>query len=855
MNKLTLFNLSGKLETNDHILANHIRDFLDKYYTVRTRSFNNKQMDEKVYASKIASENTYYFHINQLKHFYYYLKTINYTLKLDERIDNRDYKIEKCFFKIREGWVPRDYQEPIIDFILTPNLDSKELTGSKLVPIATGRGKAQPLDAKIKVPGGWSTMGAMQVDTIITAKDGSPTKVTGVYPQGKMPVYKITFIDGRTCEASDEHLWKVFIKDEKKENRKYQIVNTLRLKELTERNILVSYLDLIDPEILSNINLPINPYLLGALLGDGGFTLGSIKITKYDKEFIDKIKTLIPDSMELVTYDDIRWKIVNKVKGLNKSFLITELRKLGLLGKYSYEKFIPNEYLFSSTEQKIELLQGLLDTDGSINKNGSIIYGTSSYFLAKAVQYLIRSIGGLANISSSIPYYTKNGIKCQGKLAYKIGIRYKYPEKLFTLTRKLDRLKGYTKRANNLKLRIESVEYIGEKETQCISIDHPDKLYITDNFIVTHNTSVSLFALAKIQQRIGIVILPIFIDQWIKSIATVHETTTDKVMVIQGSKALRLLIQLAKEDSLESPYIIFSSRTLQDFVTAYESNPELTEEMYGIRPIELFPLLGIGVLLNDESHAHFHALFKILLHTNVKFQIGLSATLISDNWIIKKMHNIMYPKNSIYETTETNRYTDIYAISYTISPNNLRHIKTNNYGSNMYSHTAYEKSIMRRDHMLVSYYKLITNTIDDYFIEEYLANDKLLIFVATVELASNLVKHLTLRYPKFNVKRYCEDDPYDNLHNSDIIVSTVISAGTAVDIKDLRVCIQTISISSSVSNLQSLGRLRKLSDRDVKFCYLYAGNLNKQKEYHIKRVELFKDKSNKIIYRSSSVGL
>ena len=119
-----------------------------------------------------------------------------------------------------------------------------------------------------------------------------------------------------------------------------------------------------------------------------------------------------------------------------------------------------------------------------------------------------------------------------------------------------------------------------------------------------------------------------------------------------------------------------------------------------------------------------------------------------------------------------------------------------------------------------------------------------MIFVSTVQLATLLTEELQKSYSsEYMVARYCEDDPYENLLESDIIVSTNLSAGTGVDIPNLRVAIQTVSISSQVMNLQSLGRLRKLPGKDVRFCYIYSGNIAKQVEYHKRRIELFKERA------------
>lgn len=366
---------------------------------------------------------------------------------------------------------------------------------------------------------------------------------------------------------------------------------------------------------------------------------------------------------------------------------------------------------------------------------------------------------------------------------------------------------------------------------------------------------ISLTAISKLGQRTGIVILPTYIEKWVKEICEIHDTTPDKVLVIQGQKSLKALIELGRSDAIENNYIVFSSRTLQEFVTRFETNPSDILEEYGIEPIDLFSLLNIGVLIIDETHQHFHAIFKILLHINVKYHIGLSATLLSDNFIVKKMHEVIYPKNNVYTVTDYDRYIDAYFISYNTQPNHFKFIRTSPFRSTVYSHIVYEQSVTSKDFLCSNYIRIITECIDKYYIAEYKDNDKLIIFVSTVKFATKLAEVLANKYNNYTVNRYCEDDPFDNLHSADIIVSTVISAGTGVDIKNLRVTINTTSISSSMSNIQTLGRLRKLSDRDVKYCHIYNANIRKHKDYTVKRRELFHDKTRSIIDRTAVTTL
>ncbi|MDD2819143.1 MAG: DEAD/DEAH box helicase family protein [Candidatus Nanopelagicales bacterium] len=355
-------------------------------------------------------------------------------------------------------------------------------------------------------------------------------------------------------------------------------------------------------------------------------------------------------------------------------------------------------------------------------------------------------------------------------------------------------------------------------------------------------TFVSLYSLAQLKKRFAVMVLLAYGEKWINDIKGVHTTNGKDIFLIQGGDSIRSAVNLALSGELEARYLVFSITTLQDFIKRYEANPEACVLRYGITPIELFPILGINTLLVDETHQHFHSVFRILLHSNVNFQIGLSATLLTDDPVVKRVHDVVYPKNWVYDPGELNRYADVYALTYSMPPQALRSIKTSHRGSSSYSHTAFEQSVMAVTNIKHFYLRLIEGVFLDFFVQKYEAGDKCLIFVGTVKMASLLTKYLTEKFPEYSVKRYCEEDPFDNLLTADVSVSTIISAGTAVDIPDLRVVIQTVSVSSTVANVQSLGRLRELKNKDVRFCYLFAENINKQKTYHYKRKELFRDR-------------
>lgn len=377
------------------------------------------------------------------------------------------------------------------------NMFSMKITESLQLILGTnGSGKAQPLDSFIKTPIGWSTMGQMAIGTEVIAKDGTVCKVSGVFPQGKKEIFKITFSDGRTAECCKDHLWKIYVG-----GKKYPIVpeivdtkEIIRLLNTKTYNNLV-WIDLVDSEENEDLDLPIDPYLLGVFLGDG-CGVGPVSVITTPDDFIAKeISQLIPKGCALNERADIKngcknYSIVRKPGYKEKNVFTSFLIDNNLLGKRSYEKSIPEKYLFGSTKQRLSLLQGLMDTDGYIDVESTSSYTTTSYDLAMQVQYLIRSLGGIANIVAKSKYYTHLNERKLGRIAYQVNIRYKKPSDLFRLPRKKNRAKDNGQYCATLKLRIKSVESIGYKEAQCITIDHPDKLYVTNDFVVTHNSSM-----------------------------------------------------------------------------------------------------------------------------------------------------------------------------------------------------------------------------------------------------------------------------------------------------------------------------------------------------------------------------
>lgn len=359
-------------------------------------------------------------------------------------------------------------------------------------------GKAQPLSSLVLTPEGFVRMGDIKIGDIVNTPDGGSAKVTGVFPQGKRNVLKVNFSDGTSVRCDEDHLWEV--------NTRYT-KRVLTTKEMMEDDNLIhangfrkySVSPIRPVNFLSNGELTVDPYLLGLLLGDGCFRHpDNISITSADEFIVNEVAGRIPEGHSLrcktKEYGGTGFGVGNKSSDYvirsgtigrgNMGLLKKQIIDLGLFGKNSHDKFIPKIYLLSDYCSRLELLRGLMDTDGTAFKDGSLeVYDTVSRKLAEDVCYLVRSLGGIAQVKKRKTNWTYNGVENIGE-SYRICIWIK--ENPFKLPRKAEihdrTFKGIIKKG------IVSIEPDGFEETQCIMIDHPKHLYVTDGFTPTHNT-------------------------------------------------------------------------------------------------------------------------------------------------------------------------------------------------------------------------------------------------------------------------------------------------------------------------------------------------------------------------------
>lgn len=750
--------------------------------------------------------------------------------------------------KFKEGWGNlRDYQEEWAEY------QSDNSSPLKVINGKTGFGKAQTLSSKIKVPGGWTTMGDIQVgDTVITPL-GQPTTVTGVFPQGVTEVIRVHFKDGRHTDVNPEHLWKVWNFGRRLDDKGnkvtgcWEIKTTKQLMEIKKsRKQYTPRIQLIEPEDCDDVDLGIHPYLMGVILGDGGITTNTVNISKPFDELFNKVGDLLPDHLKVKWHKDmITFSITFKTKERDKE-VIHDIRhhllKTKLMDKRSWEKFIPDEYLHGSKKQRLELLQGLMDTDGTIVKGKSPSYSSSSKELAEGVQYLVRSLGGIASMYTRVPHYTYKGEKKAGRPEYRVNIRYPKPEELFTLTHKrLRSVKGqYT---GTLKLGISHFEERPKEETQCISVSDKEHLYVTDDFIVTHNTVVAIYQMIHGKEKTIIIVQPRYVSVWVKAFVEQLDFFLEDVLILDTNNIEELHKSVKEEIVSPSIYIIPQTK-IQMYLKKMKTDSSL--------PCldEVFDDMGVGFRIYDEAHEAFHQIYTSLLFGNVKKTSLLSATMKSDDSFTNKMYDIVAPKEIYLKGTEETQYIETYAYHYRIDQRKF-FIGHKGFGGN-YNDIMFEKSMFRNKVTTKFYLDLILKAFNEYYYERREEGTKCLLFFTKTDTCERVKNFLLKEYPDLDVISFTglmtkKKDMKDEYLKHEVVVTTPGSCGTGKDIPGLITTVCSHSVSSQQRNIQMIGRLRPTEklfpNLPPQFVYLVCDDIPKHRDYHRKRKELFHPKS------------
>lgn len=367
---------------------------------------------------------------------------------------------------------------------------------------------AQPLDAKILTPAGWTVMGDVKIGDSVIGSSGVPVEVTDVTFHGEKSIYRVTFNDKTSTECCGDHLWAVIPYGNQRKGRKHMT------KVMSTEEMLRDYVSfdsrgfrehryqipLTKPVVFESTSLPLHPYVMGVLLGDGSFpknTIRPIVLASTDSEIAERVSQLLPSGCRLSPVEGIHYRFVAEksqrggIAGRGHHNPVNALsRELGLSGTESHTKFVPGMYLFSSPSDRLELLRGLLDTDGSVVKTdpGCASFSTTSPQLRDAVVFLAQSLGGTATIRvrpPSVRQILDNAKPSFCRESYTVHVRLPDEYVPFHLSRKVA---AFVKSKKGVRRTVVGIEKVGTKPCQCIAVSAEDGLYLTDSMIVTHNS-------------------------------------------------------------------------------------------------------------------------------------------------------------------------------------------------------------------------------------------------------------------------------------------------------------------------------------------------------------------------------
>ncbi len=372
------------------------------------------------------------------------------------------------------------------------------LQGGEMIIVAArpSMGKAQPLDAKVLTATGFKPMGDLHIGDALASIDGQPSFVAGIYPQGTRQVYRITLADGRSTECCAEHLWRVHFRQWEAP----RVLSTAKIMQmlLRERYRNRLWIESFGGEFGTDESLPVDPWLLGVLLGDGSMGGTSLRFSTGGPEILQGVEAAIGSQMQITSAGVYDYRIVQRsgarqkgVQGVTANPITAALKQLGLWNKTAHAKFVPGCYLSASRQSRLRLLAGLLDTDGWVEKFGVIRFATVSPQLATDIVSLTRSLGGTASFYPKKTSFTYCGEKRSGQLSYVCNLQLPDAVSLELITPKLDRVQSKP-RLRNRRLNIQAITPTRITETQCIAVSHPSRLYVTDDFIVTHNTAFAM---------------------------------------------------------------------------------------------------------------------------------------------------------------------------------------------------------------------------------------------------------------------------------------------------------------------------------------------------------------------------
>ena len=753
---------------------------------------------------------------------------LDYLLKLlgndcEVRYDLYD-ECKDMEFEFEEVIAPRsDEQVDVINFICGQQDHAANIDASQIFLVkAPGFGKCEPYSSKIPSPTsetGFINMGDIKVGDYVFDRQGNPTKVLQIFEQGEQDVYELTLTDGRTARCTKDHMWTVLKRNGKLYNLTLEeIMNTYKspCKHTSNRkpfklNYKIPTCDSVDyPEK----PVPIDPWVLGCFIGNGCCRERSLTISSGNDYVPSRIANLYGFDVRRNSQHNFSYTFRHKDGSVvTTSEFFKDIPEI--CNKYSHEKFIPDIYLYNTSDVRLRLLQGLMDTDGNIAEcDGRFhtTYSSTSKKLLSQIVQILQSFGFSGTICADGRGYEKYRKGFCGCVLFKTPNAVKH--RFFTIPYKKDiALKAQTVQQKNYYngFIIKDIKKLDYKENcRCILVDNPEHLYLTDDYIVTHNTYCSGVGLCKYGA---------------------------KTLIIMHRDQLRVqwMNSLYKMNGLNSSYVheIDSSEELYEIATGeYKPNYDvylMTHATFraGLKRIGSMKLamnigknLGIGLKIIDEAHLEFKDTILMDFIFNVKRNLYLTATdgrsSKDENSIFRHVFSscVYYKPSAMLTDNRPKKWVNYYGVEVNT------HLNKNIYkyrvvGSKSMTPASYGQWVIKRDKTL-QHFKCCRDIVKLLFKEDQYA--KLIIFMPLIDLCEECAYFLTMELQKDPEFPYDVDIRTINSKNSkkdnelakhaDIIVTTIGSCGTGTDIPGITGIISCSPFCSKIIASQVFGRIR-----------------------------------------------
>lgn len=720
-------------------------------------------------------------------------------------------------------------QVDCIKFILD-NANKKNKVAAIVSP---GVGKAQPLSTKIPTPNGYKLMGDIKVGDKVFGSDGKPTIVTAVYPQGIKDIYEITFNDGRKARCCKEHLWNVYnawtssqrtisLEDMLDDYKKYTPSKDDGSRDPYIYKYRIPLLS--SPVEYEYKNVPIDPYVLGVFLGDGCCKDYPLTLSSSDEFIPKKVARICGFIARKSTDKNYNYFFYKPIKGKGVVRISTHefFKDVNGIRCASNEKKIPDEYMYNSLEVRMELLRGLMDTDGSISYDDgrfNVSFNSSSPYLLEQVKELILGLGFISNITFDNRFDKyRNGINAN----VSIRVPQKFKQQLFSLPRKVKIAQEAALRSDYQQpfhhLIIKDIKLVSREEAQCIMVDSPDHLYITEDFIVTHNTFMACYSAIKVGLRTLIIVPTSGIKvQWADTLINMFNVDPERVKLINSPKDFI---------NIKADFVIVSQASLAVLNKTYNLEKIMKDNKFGIKII-------------DEVQMWFHNIIKVDGNSNICHNWYLTGTFGRSGQEENDLYQQMFGDLAMF------REKDKKATIFNRKPGNIYGMKPHMHVKMMWTKSGLSKEEiksvtssmryseragkwMRYGISIPAYTELVIPS--DGTMTKFLSNvlkivkmankevtyGKMLILSPTIASVNVIFGYLQKMYPDKKIgtinSRNSKAENDRVKAECEILISTVKSCGTGFDVKDLSKLVVAEQFKSWILADQVSGRLRRRPD-------------------------------------------